>query len=203
MEKRKISGKIIMLGESGVGKSTMMYKYVYGSISSSLIATIGLDFHIKNIARGDDIIKAIIWDTSGLERFRGITTSYIRDADVAILVYDINDYSSIEQIDYWAKFVKKASPETKIIIVGNKVDLKRHINYDDGKLMALKYGAAFFECGYKLPSLNNVFEEAIKIIYSKRIQSTNSKISDKPTKISDKPANLFVEIHREKKSRCM
>lgn len=196
MEKCKISGKIIMLGESGVGKSTMMYKYVYGSISLSPIATIGLDFHIKNIERGDDIVKAIIWDTSGLERFRGITTSYIRDADVAILVYDINDYSSIEQIDYWAKFVKKASPETKIIIVGNKVDLKRHVKYDDGKLVALKYDAAFFECSYKLPSLNNVFDEAIKIISSKKIQSTDSKISDKPV-------SLFVEIHKEKKSRCM
>jgi small GTP-binding protein len=190
-----ISGKIIMLGESGVGKSSMMYKYVYGTVSSSLIATIGLDFHIKNVSHGDNIIKAIIWDTSGLERFRGITTSYIRDADVAILVYDINDYESIESIDNWAKLVKKSSPKTEIIIVGNKVDLKRNVKYDDAKYIALKYNAPFFECSYKMSNLNTVFEEAIKIMHDKKIKNINSKTLDKPV-------NLSIEKSIKKKSHC-
>ncbi len=154
-----------------------------------------MDFHIKNVSHGDNIIKAIIWDTSGLERFRGITTSYIRDADVAILVYDINDYESIESIDNWAKLVNKSSPKTEIIIVGNKVDLKRNVKYDDAKCIALKYNAPFFECSYKMSNLNTVFEEAIKIMHDKKIKNINSKTLDKPV-------NLSIEKSIKKKSHC-
>lgn len=184
-----------MLGESGVGKTTMMFKYIYGLNLSSTITTVGLDFHIKNVEYNDNIIKAIIWDTGGLERFRTINRSYIMDVDVAILVYDINDHLSMNQIDYWAEFVKEESPNTKMIIVGNKVDLKRNVKYEEGKNIAEKYDCLFFECSSKLSNLDFVFDEAIKIISQKKIKKINSRKSDNIVKLS-------IETPIEKKQRC-
>lgn len=117
--------KIMLIGDSGVGKSSLLSKYACDKFDRSYISTIGVDFKIKTVKHKDKIVKLQIWDTAGQERFRTITASYYRGANGIVVAFDLTDTESFENINRWLNEIDINSSGNKIslIIVGTKADL--------------------------------------------------------------------------------
>jgi len=131
--------KILVIGDSGVGKSCMLLRFADNSFTDSYISTIGVDFKIRTITLDGKKIKLQIWDTAGQERFKTITTSYYRGAHGLIIVYDITSMDSFNSIKKWLVDVERfASPSVLKLIVGNKSDLasRRAVDYKVAKKFA-------------------------------------------------------------------
>mmetsp|Transcript_59636 Transcript_59636/g.81497 ORF Transcript_59636/g.81497 Transcript_59636/m.81497 type:complete len:203 (-) Transcript_59636:92-700(-) len=145
--------KLLMIGDSGVGKTCLLMRYANDSFSPSFITTIGIDFKIKNIDLDGKRIKLQIWDTAGQERFRTITTSYFRGAQGILLVYDVTDRGSFNSIRNWISQIKQhADVHVNKILIGNKCDMddQRVITYEEGKKLAQEIeDMQFFETSAK------------------------------------------------------
>lgn len=129
--------KIVFLGEQGVGKTSLITRFMYDTFDDHYQATIGIDFLSKTMYLDDKTIRLQLWDTAGQERFRSLIPSYIRDSRVAIIVYDITKRKSFEYIDKWIEDVKNERGDENVIlcIVGNKSDLsdERQISTEEGE----------------------------------------------------------------------
>mmetsp|Transcript_11673 Transcript_11673/g.29973 ORF Transcript_11673/g.29973 Transcript_11673/m.29973 type:complete len:212 (+) Transcript_11673:82-717(+) len=140
--------KLLLIGDSGVGKTSVLFRFSDDAFNSTFISTIGIDFKIRTIELGDKKIKLQIWDTAGQERFRTITTAYYRGAMGILLVYDITNEKSFENIKTWIKNIEQhASADVEKMILGNKCDMedKRRISTEQGKQLAEEYGVKFME----------------------------------------------------------
>lgn len=116
--------KIVLIGDSGVGKSCMLLRFAEGTFTDNYISTIGVDFKIRTIEIDGKTVKIQIWDTAGQERFRTITSSYYRGADGIIIAYDVTDAESYNHIDTWHTETLKHAKENAIrMLVGTKTDL--------------------------------------------------------------------------------
>jgi len=115
--------KLVLIGDSGVGKSCLLLRFADDKFTNSYITTIGVDFRFKTIPVNNKTIKLQIWDTAGQERFRTITSAYYRGADGIIIVYDVTDRESFNHIEEWVAEVNKyASTTTCKLLIGNKCD---------------------------------------------------------------------------------
>ncbi|KAH9627107.1 hypothetical protein KSS87_009765 [Heliosperma pusillum] len=136
-------------GFTGVGKSCLLLRFSDGSFTTNFITTIGIDFKIRTIELDGKRIKLQIWDTAGQERFRTITTAYYRGAMGILLVYDVTDESSFNNIRNWIRNIEQhASDNVNKILVGNKADMdesKRAVPTAKGQALADEYGIKFFE----------------------------------------------------------
>jgi Ras-related protein Rab-11A len=140
--------KIVIIGDSGVGKTNLITRYLKNDFKPETKATIGVEFNDKKYEYKNKKIKIQIWDTAGQERYRSLTSMYYKGAKGAILVYDITSKNSFENIDKWLIEMKKTADENiKIILIGNKCDLidKREVKEDDGKIKAKDLNAPFME----------------------------------------------------------
>lgn len=157
--------KLLLIGDSGVGKSCLLLRYSDDSFTSSFITTIGIDFKIKSIAIGESKVKLQIWDTAGQERFRTITTAYYRGAMGILLVYDVSDESSFANVRNWMRQIEQnAAENVNRILIGNKADIdpsERKITHAQGKALASEYKINFFETSAKMNS--NVDEAFLSI----------------------------------------
>ncbi|KAH9607769.1 hypothetical protein KSS87_022418 [Heliosperma pusillum] len=139
--------------DSCVGKSCLLLRFSDGSFTTSFITTIGIDFKIRTIELDGKRIKLQIWDTAGQERFRTITTAYYRGAMGILLVYDVTDESSFNNIRNWIRNIEQhASDNVNKILVGNKADMdesKRAVPTAKGQALADEYGIKFFETSAK------------------------------------------------------
>jgi Ras-related protein Rab-8A len=144
--------KLLMIGDSGVGKTCLLLRYANDSFSPTFITTIGIDFKIKNIHLDGKRIKLQIWDTAGQERFRTITTSYFRGAQGILLVYDVTDRNSFISIRNWvAQIQMHADVNVNKILIGNKCDCQdRAISYEEGESLAREYKIHFYETSAKM-----------------------------------------------------
>ena len=119
--------KILLIGDSGVGKSCLLLRFMDETYTDSYISTIGVDFRIRSIEVDGKHIKLQIWDTAGQERFRTITSSYYRGANGIIVVYDITDKESFENIKQWLQEIERYASDSVIaLLIGNKSDLKEN-----------------------------------------------------------------------------
>ncbi|KAM1053797.1 hypothetical protein ACFX13_001303 [Malus domestica] len=145
--------KLLLIGDSGVGKSCLLLRFSDGSFTTSFITTIGIDFKIRTIELDGKRIKLQIWDTAGQERFRTITTAYYRGAMGILLVYDVTDESSFNNIRNWIRNIEQhASVNVNKILVGNKADMdesRRAVPTSRGQALADEYGIKFFETSAK------------------------------------------------------
>lgn len=144
--------KLLMIGDSGVGKTCLLLRYANDSFSPTFITTIGIDFKIKNVDIEGTRIKLQIWDTAGQERFRTITTSYFRGAQGILLVYDVTDRRSFESIRNWISQIQQhADVHVNKILVGNKCDIVQDkvVSTEEGEKLAKEFGIPFWECSAK------------------------------------------------------
>ncbi|CAF0948523.1 unnamed protein product [Adineta steineri] len=141
--------KVLIIGESGVGKSSLLLRFTDNTFDEDMAATIGVDFKVKQLEINDNRVKLAIWDTAGQERFRTLTPGYYRGAQGAILVYDVCNRQSFRQLDRWISELDTFSTKTDPIkmLVGNKIDQKdsREITYDEGDRFARKHSMLFIE----------------------------------------------------------
>ena len=190
--------KILTIGESGVGKTCILRRFVEDKFLKNHLATIGIDFKTKNIIVDGVQVKLKIWDTAGQERFRNITNQYYKGADGIILVYDVTDRTSFEKIREWMNQIKQNTTEDEIglVLLGNKCDADlRDVSENDGIELGKELGIQYFESS----AMNNInisesFNYLAKQILSKR------KI-DTPTKVSNNK-NLNTPQKKKKEGCC-
>ncbi|CAH9060236.1 unnamed protein product [Cuscuta europaea] len=178
--------KVVLIGDSGVGKSNLLSRFTRNEFSQDSKSTIGVEFATRTIKVDDKIIKAQIWDTAGQERYRAITSAYYRGAVGALLVYDITRRVTFESMDRWLKELRDHTDKNIIVmLVGNKADLRhlRAVTTDDSKVFAEKENTFFMETS-ALESINveNAFTEVLSQIY--RVASRRALDG------SNNPANL-------------
>ncbi|KAI0962916.1 GTPase Ypt2, variant 2 [Taiwanofungus camphoratus] len=152
--------KLLLIGDSGVGKSCLLLRFCDDAWTPSFITTIGIDFKIRTIELDGKRIKLQIWDTAGQERFRTITTAYYRGAMGILLVYDVTDERSFNNIRTWhANIEQHASEGVNKILIGNKSDWtdKRAVTEEQGRELANELGIKFMETSAKI---NEGVEEA-------------------------------------------
>ncbi|XP_069041597.1 uncharacterized protein [Lepisosteus oculatus] len=144
--------KLLLIGDSGVGKTCLIIRFAEDNFNSTYISTIGIDFKVKTVEVQGKKVKLQVWDTAGQERFKTITTAYYRGAMGIILVYDITDEKSFENIQNWMKSIKEnASAGVSRMLLGNKCDIeaKRKVSKETGEKLAKDHGIRFFETSAK------------------------------------------------------
>lgn len=162
--------KILLIGDSGVGKSCLLVRFVEDKFNPSFITTIGIDFKIKTVDINGKKVKLQLWDTAGQERFRTITTAYYRGAMGIILVYDVTDERTFTNIKQWFKTVNEhANDEAQLLLVGNKSDMEtRVVTADQGEALAKELGIPFIESSAKNDdNVNEIFFTLAKLIQEK------------------------------------
>jgi small GTP-binding protein len=172
--------KIVLLGDSNVGKSNILSKYLHNEFNQDSKSTVGVEFGSKTFEIDEKTtIKAQIWDTAGQERYRSITNSYYKGAKGAFIVYDITKKSSFENVDSWLNDLKLNNNENiNIILIGNKSDLeeKREISVEIGEKKAINNKIGFIETSAKNGNnIEKVFDEMIKNIYEKNKEDIENK----------------------------
>lgn len=153
--------KILLLGNQGVGKSSLLGRFADNEFLETYRTTVGVDFKIRTVEIDDKAVKLQLWDTAGQERFKTVTNTYFRGAHGVILVYDVTDPKSFAQInDYWLKEVENnAPPNAVLMIVGNKCDLNnRAVDVKKAKDYAKGKDMLFLETSAKeSTNVNNAF----------------------------------------------
>eukprot|EP00300_Choanocystis_sp_HF-7_P030628 c39500_g1_i1.p1 GENE.c39500_g1_i1~~c39500_g1_i1.p1 ORF type:complete len:225 (-),score=44.53 c39500_g1_i1:187-810(-) len=155
--------KLVLIGDSGVGKSCLLLRFADDSFTETYVSTIGVDFRFRTLDIDGKLIKLQIWDTAGQERFRTITSAYYRGADGIIVVYDITHHESFEHVDDWLREASRYAKDGVIkMIVGNKSDREdRAVTAEDGAALADKNGMRFIETSSR--NATNV-EQAFRLI---------------------------------------
>jgi len=188
--------KILLVGNAGVGKTSMAFRATNDTFDTEVIATLGIDFKTKFVNVSNKTVKLQIWDTSGQERYQAVTTHFFRGAKGALLVYDITNQKSFQAVASWLESIQDHSdPEIEIIIIGNKCDKenKRIISEAEGRAMAEQNRCLFFETSAQSnTNIQYVFEAlAGKIVNAHlegRIYLTNHDVV--PTNNFDVVSNL-------------
>ncbi|KAK9526875.1 hypothetical protein VZT92_015549 [Zoarces viviparus] len=197
--------KVVLIGESGVGKSNLLSRFTKNEFSHESRTTIGVEFSTRSVQMDNYTIKAQIWDTAGLERYRAITSAYYRGAVGALLVYDISKHLTYESVDRWLKeLFDHADPHIVVMLVGNKRDLDtlRTVPTEEGKDFAEKRGILFMETS-ALDSTNveNAFNEVLKAIHKKVASREVTRGSICAVTIGS-PIGLKGEAQGERRSCC-
>ena len=165
--------KYIIIGDSAVGKSNILTRYVYEKFNEEFQSTLGVEFAAKNAIIENKIYRIQIWDTAGQESFRSITRAYYKNSVCAFIVYDITKRETFENVQIWLEDIKNQCPETVLLfLVGNKLDLEneRQISYEEGENFAQKNNMYFFETSAKTgANIENLFLKSVEII-NERIQ---------------------------------
>ncbi|XP_010675441.2 ras-related protein RABA1f [Beta vulgaris subsp. vulgaris] len=161
--------KVVLIGDSGVGKSNLLSRFTRNEFNLESKSTIGVEFATRSIHVDDKIVKAQIWDTAGQERYRAITSAYYRGAVGALLVYDVTRHVTFENIERWLKELRDHTDSSIVImLVANKADLRhlRAVSTEDAKSFAERENLFFMETS-ALESLNveNAFSEVLTQVY--------------------------------------
>ena len=174
LKKNKFEVHLITLGDSAVGKTSLIGRYIDNYFSNNYIGTFGLDSQFKKKKINDEEINVKITDTAGQERYQSIAANYIKKANGILLVYDITSKDSFENVNKWAGEIKEKSEVSKpIILIGNKLDLedKRVITKEQGQEFAKKYcdgGINFYETSCKTgENVNEAIDDLVTQVYDK------------------------------------
>ena len=166
-----ISLKILLVGNSSVGKTSLLLRYCGKKFNEDQISTIGVDFVDKTITYRDMKINLHIWDTSGQERFRSLAQNFYRNADGIMFVFDLECPDSFEDIRHWLNETEEYSQDFKKILVGNKMDLEHKVNRDRIDPFADKRNIKYFETSAKEgTNVNEVFESLVEEILGNKTE---------------------------------
>jgi len=175
--------KVVLIGDSGVGKSNLLSRFTRNEFNLESKSTIGVEFATRSINVDGKTVKAQIWDTAGQERYRAITSAYYRGAVGALLVYDIAKHATYENVTRWLKELRDhADQNIVIMLVGNKSDLKhlRAVPTEEAKAFATEHGLSFIEtsaldASNVEPAFQNILTEIYRIVSSKPLNDGDEK----------------------------
>ena len=173
--------KYIIVGNAYVGKSNIIYRFVENKFSENYKATINLDFSYKNMKINDKIFRIQLWDTAGQEEFQSISRGYYKSGACALVVYDITDRETFNNVSSWVEECKNNGPSTiTLVLVGNKIDLedKRQVTYEEGEDFANRNNMQFYETS----ALNGT---NIDKLFNDTVESINRKIEENYYKDKD------------------
>lgn len=165
----EIKLKLILVGDSGVGKSSLLKRKVDKKFFNDFVSTIGVDFNTLYFLRDTCSFKAYVWDTAGQEKFNTLIEVYYRDLTAGLVMYDINNRESYNNIDNWISKLRKENSEIPIFIIGTKTDVKNKREvYDTDLEKYKKEGISVFECSAKEnTNIDELFNNIIDNIYTK------------------------------------
>nr|XP_005495349.2 ras-related protein Rab-25 [Zonotrichia albicollis] len=198
---------VVLIGESGVGKTNLLSRFTRNEFNHDSRTTIGVEFSTRTILVGDAAVKAQIWDTAGLERYRAITSAYYRGAVGALVVFDITKHQTYDVVDRWLKeLYDHAEASIVVMLVGNKTDLAqaREVPMEEAKMFADNNGLLFVETS-ALDSTNveEAFETILKeIFYKVQKQKQRSSQSNTVSLASESPAST-APAQAERRPCCV
>ncbi len=190
--------KVLLLGDSSVGKTCFLLRYCDKSFQDAHLSTIGLDYRLKTLTlKNKKSIKLQIWDTAGEDRFRAITKNYYKGANGIILIYDVTNLQTYENVKNWITQIREeANPNVIIYLAGNKIDIpeeSRAVKTSDGQKIADEYQLPFKETSAKDGmNVNEIFQELVE-----KIDEVFSKIEQPKD-----PKNKLYDGGKKKKSWC-
>ena len=192
--------KLLIIGESGVGKSSLLLRFTDDLFDPEISSTIGVDFKVKTLrVEGNNQVKLAIWDTAGQERFRTLTPSYYRGAQGAILVYDVNSKETFARLDTWLNELETFANKPDIVkmLVANKIDkADREVSKEEGLKFARKHSMLFIEASAKTKEgVQIAFEELVeKILHTPGLWDNDGK--------SHLTNNLNGQNHNQENPNC-
>jgi len=193
-ESRRQSGtgwkvKFLMLGDSGVGKSSLMLRFTQDTFLDNMMGTTGLDMREKIVSVNDEFGKVQVWDTAGQERFHVLSRSYYRDAQGIVLVYDVSEPETLSNIHYWINDIKENTEKVQIIILGNKNDLEPAVDLKEAQRIAESYGIPHMITSAKDSfNVQKAFETLLEMTFEKRVPN-------------NKP-NVLRQVSSKKSKKC-
>jgi small GTP-binding protein len=179
--KYDLTFKIIIIGDSGVGKSCLTQMATKNNFESNYQTTIGFEFFVLNIKIGEKIIKLQIWDTCGQEIYRSLISNFYRNSSLAIMVYSVTDRKSFENLDLWYKELRtNSTSQINVFLIGNKIDLEeeREVKTEEGETYKEKYELIKFIESSAKSGFNalNIFIQAAKLLYDEYLQENKNKM---------------------------
>lgn len=197
--------KIVLIGDSAVGKTSLVNRFTHNDFQPSQKSTIGVEFTTRTMNIDGKLIKSQIWDTAGQERYRAITSAYHRGAVGAIVVYDITSITSFNNISHWLTELRTyADPNIVILLVGNKSDMEflRSVKTADAEQFAAQHNLAFLETSAKENiNVETSFIKLLQDVYHTAISDHLSNQHDKHTLPDKNDIILITNPKDEKKSK--
>jgi len=193
--------KLLIIGDSGVGKSSILLRFSDNLFSGTYITTIGVDFKIRTIEVEGEKVKLQIWDTAGQERFRTITATYYRGTQGVMVVYDVSNLDSFGNVRRWLQEIEQNCDDVVRILVGNKCDAPdKKVTSDEGQALASQMDIPFFETSAK-DNLNieTVFDEITKLVLAMK---KNKLAQANPAITAQGNISVKKGDSTKKKSKC-
>ena len=183
--------QLLIIGDSTVGKTSILSRYTNGEFNPHYLATVGLDFFKKDEIFNGKTIRIKIWDTAGQERYKSLTQGYFRNAEGIMIVYDVTNAVSFENLKYWIQSIKTHididKGEVPAIIIGNKIDIfEREVKKEDAEAFAKEQKFKYFETSAKN---GNGINECIKFLVNTILRNTDNKEEEMEKK--------FIQINKE------
>lgn len=205
--------KIILIGDSNCGKTSLINRYVKKTFSENYICTIGVDFMMKNLLINNELIKLQIWDTAGMEKYKQITTSYYRGAQAALICFDLTSHQSFLNLEKWVSDYNRNSNsifKKVIYIIGTKADLteERQVDPKEIEEFSKRNNYVYYECSSKTGSnIDYLFLELTKFLYSHYKNNKDDDVKSaisirKSTAINIEEKYLHILYKENKKCAC-
>jgi small GTP-binding protein len=200
-EKEYYKLKLIVIGDSGVGKTNIIKRYISNTFTIDTKSTVGVEFFTKTFKINEDILKLEIWDTAGQERYKAITSAYYRGSRGALIVYDISRIETYNNVDKWITELKeKVEGSFKLLLIGNKSDLKeeRKMSIETAMHKARQLNVPLMETSaFDSTNIKKAFETILKEMY-KDFKKEKYNYKREKTNKSSEGVNLEVENQKEK-----
>ena len=194
--------KIMIIGESSIGKTSMISRYTSNTFKLEYLSTIGIDFQVKNLTLNGKNIKLQIWDTAGQERYKNITKSYFQSSNGFIIAYDISKRQTFDCISNWMDTISElASIESQKILVGTKCDIEeREVTYEEGENLAKEYNIKFYETSAK--DNINIEDTFVTLTLSILEEEERGNINNRQSIVIDRESTVVAEDIKQKKNCC-
>ena len=204
--------KIIVLGDPGVGKSSLLGRATKNIFNAEYQTTVGFEFLTFTEKIGEKNVKLQIWDTCGQETYKSLISNFYRNASLAMLIYSIDSRESFNNIIKWLKEIKlQSNPDIKVVLIGNKADLenKRQVTIEEGNKFKEENEILFFQEASAKSGINakEIFHEAAKILYDEYIIFLKKARNTSLTKLNESSFNSsklksFYEPRKKRKKCC-
>ena len=202
----EINLKILLVGDSDVGKTSLLSIYTDNKFLETHLATIGVEFRVKTIIKRKFKINLQIWDTAGQERFRSITKNFFYNADGILFVYDITNHDSFEGVKVWIKESESFVSGFKKILLGNKVDIEneRKVTKEEVEKYCKEIGILALDTSAKIgKNINQAFENIVNMILEgKSDEDIRSEYGNKNSEVSQLSKTLTVKQKTERRKCC-